>query len=358
LGDFGGNAIKVVDLTKVTGVHPAFHAGMAARETGQYGLWMKGDPSIWITGLADGVVLDRDKLGMNGRALYQADFYLPPEGEYLPSIAVLAMEPLPPGQVKPNSFYRFGITKNIFCYFSYVITEEETARIFQQDKAFIPKIPRPGWHRFAIVFEGVSKIRCYIDGHEPAFSPVEESSLRRLQVGIMLAEKDTTYEAYADNLSIQWTDEDVPIPDSPYAHTWSGGSSLPLQIANPTPVPVIQTATNASLPIEWLDPETAWQRAQQTNTPILVYFYAPRVKAAMTLDSIFQTDPAAQSFLKKYILVKFDVNQYHGGHLAKIYRIFKLPTIIIIDSQNNELARAIFSNVDTWQSFSSKFGVN
>ncbi|MBN1899969.1 hypothetical protein JW926_01435, partial [Candidatus Sumerlaeota bacterium] len=29
LGDFGGNAIKVVDLTKVTGVHPAFHAGMA-----------------------------------------------------------------------------------------------------------------------------------------------------------------------------------------------------------------------------------------------------------------------------------------------------------------------------------------
>jgi hypothetical protein len=265
------------------------------------------------------------------------------------------MEPLPTGVVKPRSFYRFGLSKNIFCYFSHVVQDEEQARLFLQDKAFISKIPRPGWHRFAIVFEGVSKIHCYIDGNEPAFSPVEESSLRRLQVGIMLAEKDVSYDAFVDNLSIQWTPEDWPIPDSPYAYTWGGGGNLQPQVASRTP-----NIPNAMIPtpaIEWLEPNIAWQRAQQTNTPILVYFYAPKVQAANRLDHIFETNSSAQSFLKKYILVKFDVNQYQGGHLAKSFRIFKIPTIVIIDAKNNEMSRAIFGNLDNWDTFYTKFNL-
>jgi hypothetical protein len=353
LGDFGGSVIKVADLAKLTSINPAIHSGVAASETGKYGLWLKGDPSVWLTGLADGVVLDRDKLGMSGRALYQADFYIPPDGAFLPSIAVLAMEPLPPGVLKPRSFYRFGLTKNIFLYFSHVVEDELEARIFLQDKAFISKIPRPGWHRFAIVFEGVSKIRCYVDGNEPAFSPVEESSLRRLQVGIMVAEKDASYDAFVDNLSIQWTPEDVPIPESPYAPTWGGGASLEPQVANQTPnIPAAMVSAPA---IEWLEPNVAWQRSQQTNTPILIYFYAPKVQSTLNLDNIFETNPSAQNFLKKYVLIKFDVNQYQGGHLAKSFRIFKIPTIVIIDTQNNEKGRAIFGNLDTWETFYAKF---
>lgn len=355
LGDFGNSVIKVVDFSRFASRYPGFQTGASAKERGKYGLWLKGDPSVWLTGLADGVVLDRDKLGMNGRALYQADFYIPPDGLFLPSIAVLAMEPLPVGVPKPRSFYRFGLSKNIFLYFSHVVENELEARMFLQDNILISKIPRPGWHRFAIVFEGVSKIRCYVDGQEPSFSPVEESSLRRLQVGIMLAEKDASYDAFVDNLSIQWTPEDVPIPDSPYADTWGGGGSLQPQVANQTPN--IPSAMRSAPAIQWLEPNMAWQQSQQTNTPILIYFYAPKVRAALNLNNIFETNASAQNFLKKYTLVKFDVNQYQGGHLAKSFRIFKIPTVVIIDAKNNELERVIFGNMDTWETFYAKFNL-
>ena len=47
-------------------------------------------------------------------------------------------------------------------------------------------------------------------------SPVEEPSLRKLQVGLMLVESKNHYSCYADNLSIQWSPENVPLPDSPW----------------------------------------------------------------------------------------------------------------------------------------------
>jgi len=351
LGDFPHSSIKVIDFNQLRNMPREFHTGLAANETGRYGLWLKGDPNIWITGLADGVVLDRDKLGMTGRALYQADFFIPSDGLYLPSIAVLAMEPLSPGETTPRSFYRFGLSKNVFLYFSHVVIDEETARIFKQDKAFISKIPRPGWHRFAIVFEGVSNIRCYIDGHEPDFSPVEESSLRKLQVGIMLAERDTTYDCFVDNLSIQWTPEDVPIPDSPFAYTWGGGASPPSGTFLTNIRPSMQTSIPA---IQWLDAATAWERCKATQTPMLIYLYAPKIPATLKLNNMFDTNPAAQNFLKRYVLVRMNVNQYQGGHMAKKFGVFKVPTVIIMDTSQRILGQGIFSNMDTWQSFSQK----
>ena len=351
---FGENmqgAINVVEYSKVSNMPRAFHSGIAGTETGRYGLWLKGDPTVWVVGLADSVLLDRDRLGSNGRALYQADFYLPESGKYLPSLAVLAMEPLLPNAVAPQSFYRFGFTKNTYLYFSHVVADEEEARIYVHEESLIPYISRPGWHRFAIVFEGRNNIRCYIDGHEPKFSPVDEPTLRRLQVGIMLAEQDFNYTAFVDNLSIQWTPEDAPIPESPYASTWGDYKSQPTtQPASPPSQPLTPQTTQ----IGWLDPNTGWQQSKATGKPMMVFFHAPRVAATQPLNNIFQTNPQAQAALAQYISIKINVNQYQGGELAKKFRIFKVPTIVILNSNGQETSRGIFGNYDTWQTFSNK----
>lgn len=347
LGNSPDSSIKVVDFSKIPNMSPDFHTGIAGRQVGKYGLWLKGDPAIWISGLADNALLDRDKLGASGKALYQADFYVPPKGVYFPSLAVLAMEPLPPGVTQPQSFYRFGVTNNNSVYFSHVILTEATARVYLWDKNLISKIPRPGWRRFAIVFEGPSKIHCYIDGNETSFSPTEEPSLRKLQVGILLAEKnDAKYEAYVDNLSIQWTPEDVPIPDSPYASSWGGvpASQTPINTAlnNPTLL--------SSPALEWLDVDTAWALSQSTGVPILACFQAPKIPMTKKLNQIFDTDPESRAFLRKCVLLKIDVNQYQGGFLAQKFNIFKVPTIVLMDAQSREIGRAIYGRDDNWAS--------
>jgi len=337
---------RVVDLSTIPNMPPAFRSGVGGSETGRYGLWLKAHPDVWIVGLADNVLLDRARLGMRGRALYQADFFIPPQGQYIPSLAVLAMEPLRPGDESPRSFYRFGFTLGRSLYFSHVIQDEETARVFLQDLDMGSLVPRPGWHRFAIVFEGPKLIHCYIDGHETNFSPIEDDTIKELQVGVMLAEKEKEYNAYVDNLSIQWTPEDAPLPESPYAPSW-GDAPVPNLSALTTPNP-------AATPIRWLDTREAWSQCQATRKPMLVYFYAPHVDAAVNLDRIFQSDPSAQQYLKQYIPVKIDVNQYQGGDLARKFQIFKVPTLVLMNPGGQVTKKAIFGMRDTWSNLHSK----
>jgi len=340
------NVIGIADYSKLTGMPAEFHSGKAASETGKYGLILRSDPKIWMTGLGVGVILNRDQLGARGRALYQADFFVPGGSVPLPSLAVLAMEPPFPGEKIPKSIYRFGMTKAFRMYFSYVIRGTEEATMYKEDRVFSEKMPRPAWHRFAIVFEGPNTIRCYVDGNELSFSPIQEPTLRKLQVGLMLADKEYSYTCYADNLCIQYTPQDVPLPDSPYLASWEKKPSQPqTTIIQP---PTIETA------FVWLDPDTAWQQSSVTQSSMLVYFHAPKIADTLRLNQIFETDKKAQDFLRKYILVKVDVNQLQGGMIAQKYRVFKVPTIIIFNPNGTEKLRAIFGKNDTWGTLSAK----
>jgi hypothetical protein len=357
IGDKFDTTAKIVEYSQIPNMPPAFCSGAVANEVGKYGLQLFISPDIWMSGLAYALPLDRDRLGVSGRALYQADFYLPPVGEKLPGLAVLAMEQMAPGENRPHSFYRFGLTLNRFLYFSYVVKDELTARIFLQDESMFSKLPRPGWHRFAIVFEGPNRIRCYIDGHEATFSPVEEPTLRLLQVGILVAEKVEKYNCYADNLSIQWTPEDYPIPISPYAGTWANVpvSSTPKTNVAPTTAPVIPTSPEASAgAIGWLDTKVGWDMSREKQTPMLVFFSAPNVPSVALLDKIIGDEPQAQTFIKQFIPIRIDVNQLRGGDIAKNFNIFKLPTLVIVNPQGKEVNRAIFGRYDNWQTFVAK----
>ncbi|MFH0793665.1 MAG: hypothetical protein V2A74_06485 [bacterium] len=353
------NSVRIVDLTKLPNMPAAFREGIAGSETGRYGLMLDSNPQTHhITGLGVGVMLYRGKLGQHGKALYQADFFIPPTGYSLPSLAVLAMEPPPVGSTEPSNFYRFGITKNRNVYFSRIMQGEATPTVYVQDVRFTNEMPRPGWHRFAIVFDGPETIHCYVDGREPSFSPVTESTFPNLQVGILLADQDNAYSCFVDNMSIQWTVEDVPLPDSPWAGSWTGVTQATVPRPGVAVVQPTQTAT-AGTPgkeITWYDTDTAWGKVTATQTPMLVYFQAPRIPATRSLEQIFATNTDAQALLGRHVPVKIDVNQLAGGTYAQRFNVFRVPTLIVFDPLGKETARATFVVGDTWDSFKAKLG--
>ena len=388
---FGRNALdflKVVDLSAVTGMPAEFRGPRAVKETGRFAISLQAsyDPRDYKTrlrGLGVGVVLDRDKLGATGRALYQADFFLPPGNEPLPELAVLAMEPIQisgpatagetlTSEGPSRSFYRFGFVKNQNIYFSCVVPGEKdgTAAVFKSDARFSGIIPRPGWHRFAMMFEGPELIHCYVDARELSFSPIQDNRLKRLQVGFILAEGDPEkkYHAYIDNLSIQWSPEKAPVPESPYPDGWTippsdagevAQATVPMTPGAPTQVGGrIPSAASAGAGQGWTDdPKVAWADALRSKKPLLLYFHSPKTPNTERLNQIFASNPQAQGIIQKCASARVDANQLEGGTLATQYNIFKTPTILVFSPEGKELGRAMFGSMDTWETLAPKIGV-
>jgi hypothetical protein len=216
-------------------------------------------------------------------------------------------------------------------------------------------MPYPGWHRFALVFVGPKTIRCYVDGQETSFSPFEEGSLRKLQVGIMLADGKRKYDAYADNLSIQMSTEDAPIPQSPYSYLWKADSSAQSNGVAKTR----SSGTGSSGSGVWqADAAAAWKKAQQEQKPFLLYFHAPGSPNSEKLGGIVDTDPKAKEFLAKHVCARIDVNQLQGGTIAANYQIFKVPTLLVFSSDGKNVTRATFGRDDTWDSLVAKLSGN
>jgi thioredoxin family protein len=343
-------SVTVVKYSQIPDAPPNLYSGASGGSLGNYGLKLKAAPEIWITGLGDRSLLDRDRLGQNGKALFQADFYIPPQEEIIPSFAVLAMDTAMSEDNTPRQFYRFGFTSNDRLYFSFVSMSEDKAKIFKHDKKIIGSIPRSGWHRIAIVFEGSDTMHFYIDGREASFSPVKENTLRQLQVGIMLADKKNSYECYVDNMSIQWTMDSSPIPESPYSSSWRGSKPKPVT-TRVIPLPFVSQG------ITWLDPESGWNKSSSTGIPMMVFFTSPRVTASKKLEKIFQTDNSAKIFAAKYIPVRIDVTNEQGRQLLSNFHIFKVPTIVLLDYQGQQTGKALFDEDDNWDSFVSKLGI-
>ncbi len=349
-GKDSASRLRVVDLDTITGMDPEFHQTPASKETGRYALELeslkvRGGVNDFVVGIGDHTVVERDRLGDKGMALYQADFYIPP-GKIAPAIAVVATEPLLPPPPKltpmPRDFYRFGISAKGF-YFSCTSKNRKEIEFYKRDLRLWDKIPRPGWHRLAIVFEGSDTIRCYVDGRETSFSPVKHSALRNLQVGIMQSEDRAYYKTYVDNLSIQLSDESLELPDSPYKAGW--------KLAAARKSGDLPALADIGGGVEWLDPEKAWTRAQETKKPLLLYFNAPSVPATGLLNDILKSNPDARSFLSEHSCAQVDVDQLTGGSIAGKYGIFKVPSFLIITPQATEGGRANFPRNGTWEEF-------
>jgi len=367
-GKIPDNAIKIgvepdktltpVELSKVPGMPPAFRDPISAKETGDYGLKISAihTNSPPNTGMILAHTVDRDKFNERGRALYQCDFWVPGPGEPLPSVAVLATESSNLEQGKTlkdvkTAFYRFGMTLGNKIYFSCVIPGQATASVYQQDEKLLASIPRPGWHRFAIVFEGSDTIRCYVDGREASFNPIKESTIRKLTVGVFVADKQRSHDVFVDNMSIQTSDDAPVLPNSPYTTGWTAAASTKVGVAPVAPKPVV--AASGGPPVAWLEPSTAWQRAQAQKVPMLLYFTAPGIPATTRIERMMETEPAAREFLSKHSPAWIDLNQLQGGAIAKQYGVYKVPSFLVIAPDAKSYKRSTPSSSDNWAKIAS-----
>jgi hypothetical protein len=329
-------ALVPIDMASGPEPLPGLRSPAALGECGRFVMRMTtpamgADKKQPILSLISDTVMDRARLGPNGKALFQADIYVMPKATANPNIAVLAYA----GSAPDRSWikmYRFGLSKGDRVAFSYS-GDSENSRIIKEVALKELGMTVPGWHRFQIIFEGQENIICAVDGKPTSFSPVKQSSLSKLQPGLMLSSAaEAELAVYADNLSIQWTADEVPIPASP----WAG-------------------AVNASRPqtaqdVQWVtSPSRAWDRARTEHKPMLVLFYAPTVKAWQSLDRQLATDPAASKLLSRFVPLKMDTNQLQGGSVAQKYSVVRLPTFMVLAADGKERKKLVYSEKARWE---------
>ena len=227
-----------------------------------------------------------------------------------------------------------------------------------------------------MLFTGPEEIRVYLDGKEPRFSPIKDSRLRKLKLGVMLADTMHKYECYVDNLTILWSMDNSAVPLSPFTPSWANVSvpsaagtpaqgaipSLPSAPASAPTVPVTEQVTppplpGSSGPMVWLAPTAAWAEAQQMRHNFLLFFFSPTDPASAGLAGMLDESPGARAFARSCSKTKVDVTQQQGLNIARGYRIQAVPTMVVFSPEGEEIGRATFTPRDTWETFASRLGV-
>lgn len=323
---------------------PLMTSGIASQECATTGVIFKATLKKPHLSLVSPTSLDRRQLGAVGKALYQADVYIPAVGEPFPNTALLALV-LEPGAAKANNYkmYRFGISeRGGSVYFAYANDDIEKTPgkplLYHNQKLAEFNLKRPGWHRLQMIFVGQEDIFCAIDLQPTKFSPVKEKSLSVLNAGVMVAVGRADNSCVMDNLSIQWSFENVPLPDSPWL--------LPMANADAPNESLMESGSS----VFWLtDPQKAWKLASIQKRPILAQFYAPRIPTYANLKSITPNDEETRNLLNRYVLLKVDVNQLGGGTLAQRFGIVRVPTFMVMGPDGKELKRIpVAGNQTKW----------
>jgi len=336
--------------------------GVAQTECGRYGLRFLVTTAGEYIKVVSNVTLDRRNLGTKGKALYQADIFLSENNADLPySAAVMAEMPNPDPKKASYSFYRFGVQKSESVFFSYTNNTQQPL-IYKLVKIDQLQLKRPGWHRFQIIFDGQENIICAIDGKATSFSPIQEPTLNMLRAGFMVSSSTTeSGVCYVDNLSIQWTNESLELPDSPW--TSSPGAKDSGQISLPTPqdssanplgsIATPLSSTPSVSDLKWTSsPEDAWQMSASQNRPLIILFYAPRVNAYKNLEQFFGASQPARAFLNQFVLLRLDVNQLRGGTIAQQFQVNKVPCFVLVGKDGKERAKEYFRSEADWNAFS------
>jgi hypothetical protein len=343
------DTVGIYDFTS-QGTPPAVLEGIAKTECGRCGLKFASSPKARVLSIVDSLTLDRDLLGNNGRALYQADFFLPEPGQPFPSMSVFAVDHEIDQVVKRWNWYRFGIDgTNVFYAYNNGYVKKGAPVAYLHQKLDTLNLKRPGWHRFQIIFEGNLKIICAIDGQVLSFCPIEEGTLRNLRAGIIVVPPQNTQgECFADNLSVQWTPEDVPLPDSPWVEPISRGADRE-DSGNPLLMKTPATVTQQNVWFE--NPDEAWQKSHAEKKPLLILFYAPRVKIYQEIVPILEADPQALKLLSQFNLLKVEVNQLRGGKIAETFKVNKVPTFVVLEPvEGKEIVKTVMLSGTPWAS--------
>ena len=91
--------------------------------------------------------------------------------------------------------------------------------------------------------------------------------------------------------------------------------------------------------LQWnTDLNSALELAEKSNKLVFVDFYADWCSYCKQLDEDTFTDPNVQArFSQGYVLVK--VNTDKNPDLASQYKVYGLPTLVVMDANGNEIKR-------------------
>lgn len=101
----------------------------------------------------------------------------------------------------------------------------------------------------------------------------------------------------------------------------------------------MKDTTTSSL--QWgTDLDQAMQEAKNTDKNIFVDFYADWCSYCGEMDEVTYTDPqVVEKLTQNYVLVKINVDD--NPDLSSQYQAYSLPTMVILDSDGNEINRII-----------------
>jgi thiol:disulfide interchange protein len=110
----------------------------------------------------------------------------------------------------------------------------------------------------------------------------------------------------------------------------------PRVVHSPIAAVPLSLAENASMP----EPlATALEQAAKTNTPLFVDFFAQWCGACKIMDRTTLKNPSVLKTLEQFHFVKVDADEYPVA--TQYFKVFAMPTYIVLDSSGNEQYRHI-----------------
>ncbi len=318
------------------------HEGPSSAIVGNYGLELRpleSDPHLSVL---DRRSLNRQKLGAEGAALFQVDFYVPADIAVHPTMAILANASDGSADRKSYRFYRFGVDRDRV-YFSFT-NQKGSPDIYLRQSLSEFDLTLPGWHRLQLIFRGQEEILCAIDGQITSFSPISESTLVRLEPGVMVTRaKDGGDRAvYADNLGILWTPDAT---DDPPGSPWFVRSSLSVPFSG------LQANRWNIGGMEWTtSPSEAWREASNANKVIFAVFHGDDLAANENIIRILNVDEI-KPVLTQCVPLRVDVDSGSGQVFAQRYNLTDFPAVAVIglDGEMTNNVHVAKDSDMTWQ---------
>ncbi len=312
--------------------------GIAGEVCGDYGIEFSTSPSQRFLSVVSPTKLNRELLGDNGAALFQADIFVPAGVSASHSAAVATFndtddKPIETGASIWN-LYRLGSVENSKAYFSFT-DGGASAKIYLHEDIKTSEDLSGGWHRFQLLFVGQEEIYCYIDGIQTTFSPIIDGSLTNLRPGFFISSpQNAPFKVYADNLTIMWSkNAQTPVPAPPWI----------------TDEEKVEASS-----VEWLvDPIIAQRKSYESGKPLLYLFCNPSSVGYQELtNNIFRSNDEAQTLLSEFILLRVDINEKRGQQMARDMSIDRVPSILVQGTNDEEKARFTMDSNPTWNEIS------
>jgi hypothetical protein len=183
----------------VTQTPPVGQTGAFPPPSGQAVLTIAPDPAVQGLGAAiTGPVIDRRDPSQEA-VTFEARLHLLPSGDPGEhNFALVAIDDSG-AAVETERHHRLGYRAGAIYHQRHDGRESTTA---VNDGALGSQLRVPGWHTFAMRFEGPEVMRFFVDGQETNFSPIHDASIPRVRLGVLAQNTASDLPLLVDDLAI------------------------------------------------------------------------------------------------------------------------------------------------------------